>query len=184
MRRGVIIFIAGLAIGAAGTLYYIEASKPANAPAPLGASWSVYFSPRGGCTAAIVAEIGKAKSNIIVQAYSFTSEPIAAALLAAQRRGIAVAVIVDKAQEGSQHSQADEVAAAGARVLVDRKHAIAHNKVMVIDGATVITGSFNFSAAAETRNAENVLIVHDTAMAAKYSENWQRHADHSEPLTR
>lgn len=183
MRKGAILFLAGLVIGAAGAFYYIEANKPASGPAPLAASsWQAYYSPRGGCTAAIVTEIGKAKSNVLVQAYSFTSEPIAAALIAAHRRGVAVAVIVDKGQDGNEHSRADEVAAAGAHVLVDRKHAIAHNKVMVLDGETVITGSFNFTAAAEDRNAENLLIVHDRTMAAKYSDNWRRHAEHSEPL--
>ena len=64
--------------------------------------------------------------------------------------------------------------------LIDAKHAIAHNKVMVIDEETVITGSFNFSKAAEQENAENLLIIHDRALAAKYLENWKAHAAHSE----
>ncbi len=54
---------------------------------------------------------------------------------------------------------------------------------MVIDSSTMITGSFNFTRAAEEKNAENVLIVHDTALAARYAENWQVHAAHSEPYT-
>jgi len=48
--------------------------------------------------------------------------------------------------------------------------------------ATVITGSFNFTEAAELRNAENVFIVRDRAAAEKYLENWQVHAAHSQPL--
>ena len=63
--------------------------------------------------------------------------------------------------------------------LIDGAHAIAHNKVMVIDGETVITGSFNFTTAAEQRNAENLLVIHDRALAARYTENWQAHAAHS-----
>ena len=59
-------------------------------------------------------------------------------------------------------------------------HAIAHNKVMVIDGETVITGSFNFTTAAEEHNAENLLLVHDAKLAARYVENWRAHAAHSE----
>ena len=64
---------------------------------------------------------------------------------------------------------------------IDAQHAIAHNKVMVIDGATVITGSFNFTKAAEENNAENMLVIRDKALADKYAANWQAHVEHSEP---
>ena len=64
--------------------------------------------------------------------------------------------------------------------MIDTKHAIAHNKVMVIDGAVVITGSFNFTKAAEEKNAENLLVIRDRDLAGKYGENWQDHAGHSE----
>jgi len=60
------------------------------------------------------------------------------------------------------------------------KHAIVHNKVMIIDGATVITGSFNFTKAAEEKNAENLLIIRDPGLAKFYMENWERHRVHSE----
>jgi phosphatidylserine/phosphatidylglycerophosphate/cardiolipin synthase-like enzyme len=108
MRRGLFPFLAGLVIGAAGLalFYHLDSQqRPARASSPLASSsWQAYFSPKGGCTEAIVAEISKAKSNVIVQAYSFTSEPIAAALIAAHRRGVAVAVIVDKGQDGNEHT--------------------------------------------------------------------------------
>lgn len=58
-------------------------------------------------------------------------------------------------------------------VLIDAKHAIAHNKVIVIDGETVLTGSFNFTKAAQDKNAENLLILHDRKLAAQYAENWR-----------
>jgi phosphatidylserine/phosphatidylglycerophosphate/cardiolipin synthase-like enzyme len=51
---------------------------------------------------------------------------------------------------------------------------------MVIDTQTVITGSFNFSKAAEEKNAENLLIISDAALAEKYTVNWQEHLRHSE----
>ena len=68
----------------------------------------------------------------------------------------------------------------GIPVKIDAKHAIAHNKVMVIDDQTVITGSFNFTKAAEEQNAENLLVIYDKVLAAKYVGNWQTHAEHSE----
>jgi phosphatidylserine/phosphatidylglycerophosphate/cardiolipin synthase-like enzyme len=63
---------------------------------------------------------------------------------------------------------------------IDDKHAIAHNKIMIIDKATVITGSFNFTKAAEEKNAENVLIIKDKPLAKVYIENWEKHKGHSE----
>ena len=69
----------------------------------------------------------------------------------------------------------------GIPVRIDAQHAIAHNKIMVIDGATVITGSFNFTKNAEENNAENLLVIRSPDLAAKYTANWQAHAGHSDP---
>jgi phosphatidylserine/phosphatidylglycerophosphate/cardiolipin synthase-like enzyme len=55
--------------------------------------------------------------------------------------------------------------------------------LMIIDGETVITRSFNFTKAAEEKNAENLLVVRDKALAEKYIKNWQDHAGHSAPYT-
>ncbi|MHB8205269.1 MAG: phospholipase D-like domain-containing protein [Desulfomonilaceae bacterium] len=59
--------------------------------------------------------------------------------------------------------------------------AIAYNKIIIIDGTTVITGSFNFTKAAEVRNAENLLIIRSPELAKSYIRNWERHREHSEP---
>lgn len=147
------------------------------------AKWSVYFSPHGGCTEAVVDALSKAKSTVLVQAYSFTSAPIAKALVEAHRRGVKVEVILDKSQWTEKYSSATFVHNNGIPCFIDAQHAIAHNKVMVIDGQTVITGSFNFTRAAEDNNAENLLVVHDVDMAGKYAQNWQVHRQHSEPYT-
>lgn len=141
---------------------------------------TVFFSPRGGCAEAVINALEGAKRTVIVQAYSFTSAPIAAALVKAKRRGIDVRVILDKSQRTANYSSADFVARAGIPTFIDAKHAIAHNKVMVIDGVTVLTGSFNFSKAAEESNAENLLVINDPTLAAKYTANWKAHLEHSE----
>lgn len=146
--------------------------------------WSVYFSPKGGCTEAIVQELKQAKNSVLVQAYSFTSTPIAKALLDAHKRGVKVGVILDKSQRTEKYSSADFLANSGIITMIDSAHAIAHNKVIVIDGQVVITGSFNFTKAAEEKNAENLLIIYDKSLAEKYSENWTKHAAHSEFYTK
>jgi len=145
-------------------------------------SWSVYFSPHGGCTDAIIKELNGAKSTILVQAYSFTSAPIAKGLLNAHKRGVKVEVILDKVNIGKkvEYSSATFFVNQRIPVKIDSAHAIAHNKIMVIDGETVITGSFNFTKAAEESNAENLLIIHDKKLADLYTKNWQEHEKHSE----
>ncbi len=67
----------------------------------------------------------------------------------------------------------------GSATWIDAEHRIAHNKVMVIDGQTVITGSFNFTKSAETGNAENLLVIRSPELAGKYAENWKKHLEHS-----
>jgi len=145
------------------------------------ASWEVHFSPKGDCTDAILREIGKARKTVLVQAYSFSSAPIAKALLNAHRRGVRVEVILDKSQRTQKYSSATFFGNTGISIRIDGSHAIAHNKVMIIDGETVITGSFNFTKSAEERNAENLLILQDKGLAAVYTRNWEDHARHSAP---
>jgi phosphatidylserine/phosphatidylglycerophosphate/cardiolipin synthase-like enzyme len=140
----------------------------------------VYFSPHGGCTDAVIRELDKAKTTVLVQAYSFTSAPIAKALLNAHKRGVKIEVIIDKSQVNQRYSSATFLYNQGISVKIDAVHTIAHNKIMIIDGETVITGSFNFTKAAEENNAENLLVIHDKKLAERYIENWNEHERHSE----
>ena len=140
----------------------------------------IYFSPKGGCTEAIVNEISHAKSEIYVQAYSFTSVSIAKALVDAHKRGIKVEAILDKSQKKEKYTSATFLNNSGIPTYIDSKHAIAHNKIMVIDKETVITGSFNFTKAAEEKNAENLLILKNKEMASQYLMNWSKHKNHSD----
>jgi phosphatidylserine/phosphatidylglycerophosphate/cardiolipin synthase-like enzyme len=128
----------------------------------------------------VVKEINAAKATILVQAYSFTSARIAEALVEANKRGVSIQVILDKSQRNEKYSSADFVQHAGIPTYIDSRHAIAHNKVMVIDGGTVITGSFNFTKNAEENNAENLLVIRSPELASKYCNNWKAHLQHSE----
>ncbi len=145
-------------------------------------TWDVCFSPKGGCTDLIVRTLSQARNTVHVQAYSFTSQPIAQALIDAHRRGVVVEAILDKGQRRGQGVQTGFLAQAGVPILIDAAHAIAHNKVMVIDDQTVITGSFNFTNSAEEHNAENLLVIRDRVLAERYEQNWQKHRAHSENL--
>ena len=144
----------------------------------------VCFSPKGGCTEAIIKELNNAESEILVQAYSFTSAPIIKALLNSHKKKIKVEVILDKSQRQEKYTIATFLANAGISTFIDDKHAIAHNKIMIIDKETVITGSFNFTKAAEEKNAENLLIIRNKDLAKVYLQNWYTHREHSERYLR
>jgi phosphatidylserine/phosphatidylglycerophosphate/cardiolipin synthase-like enzyme len=127
-----------------------------------------------------VDELDHAKRSILVQAHSFTSAPIAKALVDAKRRSLDVEILLDKGQQTEKYSSADFVKHAGIPTLIDAVYATAQNKVVEIEGETVLTGSFNFTKSAEEHNAENRLVIHDKAIAEKYQRNWELHSGHSE----
>jgi phosphatidylserine/phosphatidylglycerophosphate/cardiolipin synthase-like enzyme len=97
---------------------------------------------------------------------------------------VKVEVILDKSQRTQKYSSATFLFNQGIPVKIDAAQAIAHNKVIVIDGETVITGSFNFTKTAEESNAENLLVIHDRKLAALYTKNWREHERHSEVYER
>lgn len=132
------------------------------------------FTPGQDCTGLIVDTINAAQKSIEVQAYSFTSYPIAKALVSAAGRGVKVQVILDKSQFGGPaFSSSGYLYRHGIPLFEDNTVAIAHNKVMIFDDNTVETGSFNFTKAAQAQNAENVLIINNSALSAAYLKNWQ-----------
>jgi phosphatidylserine/phosphatidylglycerophosphate/cardiolipin synthase-like enzyme len=157
-------------------LVLLSASKPvysSKLPHQLIPAYEVCFTPGGNCTDLIINTISKAKESIFVQAYSFTSVPIAKALIDAKKRGVAVNVILDKSQSRkNKYSSAKFLIDYDIPTFIDYKPSIAHNKVMIIDGSVVITGSFNFTKAAQFHNAENLIILHDTYLAKIYLANW------------
>jgi phosphatidylserine/phosphatidylglycerophosphate/cardiolipin synthase-like enzyme len=185
MRKPAAAILLAVAMIASGT---VDAKRPwlsgGDAPAvaaaniPAAGPVSIYFSPNGGAERAVVDEINRARLRILVQAYSFTSAPIYEALAVAKARGVDVRVLVDKEARdaGFKGAGARYDMARGIPILVDEigGRGIAHSKVMVIDAATVITGSFNFSRQAETTNSENLLVFHSSPeLVAAYTKAWQ-----------
>lgn len=122
-----------------------------------------------------------------MQAYWLTSTPNLRALAAAKRRGLDVAVILDKSQDRrgdarGRYSSAVYLVHAGVPVWIDDAPAIAHNKVVIIDDSAVVTGSFNFTKAADARNAENVVMLDSAEVAAWFTRNWEERRATSRPF--
>ena len=141
----------------------------------------VAFTPWDNAEAMIVDGIRRAKQQILVQAFSFTSRTLANALIAAKRRGVDVQPIADRGQTFSgETSRIPDLVQAGIPVALEVRYQSAHNKVMVVDAGTadgaVITGSYNWTYAAQYKNAENVLILrHNPDAVNAYAGNWKRH---------
>lgn len=141
-------------------------------------TYQVCFTPGDNCLGLIINALDQAKTSIQMQAFSFTAKPIAKALIRAQRRGVNVQLIVDKQTAYPEPPQRKNLAQYLVRqhikVWVDDQPAIAHNKVIIIDGKTLLTGSFNFTYAAQEKNAENILLINDNHLAETYAKNWQQ----------
>lgn len=141
-----------------------------------------YFSPKGGCQEAIVREIGKARREILVMAYSFTADPLTFALVEAKKRGVHVEILLDKSNELERYSDLRIFMEHGLDPKIDHDHAIAHNKIMVIDKKTVVTGSYNFTNQAEHENAENLLVIKGHPdLTMWYRDNFYKHQAHCKP---
>lgn len=147
----------------------------------------VAFTPGDDVAGLIVERIGRAKRTVQMQAYLFTDRRVANALLAAMKRGVEVEVIGDAAQSdagGLPHLKA--LHRAGARVYLNDAYAAAHDKVLILDAglpaAAVITGSYNFTQAAQLRNAENVVVLSgNAALTRRFVDNFASHRNRSRP---
>ena len=172
-----------LTLGAAS----VHASQP---PGHASAIVQYAFTPGERADGMIIEAIAGAREQILVQAFSFTHRRIAQALISARNRGVDVAVIADRQQAYAvETSLVRYLADGGVRVLLDANHAAAHNKVMVIDagqaGCAVVTGSYNFTQAAQSHNAENVVILRSNLQLCEaFRGNWQRHSSHALPFQR
>jgi phosphatidylserine/phosphatidylglycerophosphate/cardiolipin synthase-like enzyme len=144
------------------------------AAAPPQPRMEVGFSP-GDAEALVIRVIDGARATIEVAAYSFTSRPVASALLRARDRGVTVRIVADRSQRTARYTSVRYLARQGVPVRIDSRYSIMHDKFLIVDERTVETGSFNYTRAAALRNAENVVVLVDApAVAAAYAREWQR----------
>ena len=147
------------------------------------ADLNVCFTPGERCDLRLIEAIGNAKRTIEVQAYQLTSKPIQNALVKAFQRGVKVEVILDKSQlRGRGYPPAIYFHNMHVPTWIDNKPAIAHNKVMIIDSKEVITVSYNYSRAAQYRNAENMVIIISPEIASQYQRNFDYRLSQSEKV--
>lgn len=135
----------------------------------------VCFTPPNKCGNFIVEQIKEAKQSIYIQAYGFTSKKIIDALIEARNRGVEIEIILDRSNFHKKKQNVIKLLESNQiKIHQDKVAGIAHNKVMIIDNTVVITGSFNFTDNADKRNAENIIVLHDSNVAKQYYDNWKK----------
>ena len=130
------------------------------------------FTPPSNCANLITNVINQAKNTIHMQAYGLTHPEIINSLIKANERGVKVRILLDRSNLTQKYSKIEELKQTGIEVGIDRVSGIAHNKIIIADLYTVVTGSFNFTVSAAKRNVENVLIIQDSNIAHSYLQNW------------
>jgi phosphatidylserine/phosphatidylglycerophosphate/cardiolipin synthase-like enzyme len=151
-------------------------STPATAPASAAptADLAVYFSRSDDPRSAILQALGTVNKSAIVAMYTFTDRDLAQALIDAQGRGARVSVYLDRSMASGRYSVARDLVAAGVPVRISNNPHIMHNKFAVLDGATVLTGSYNWTQAASRDNDENLLWIKRPELAARYTQRFQQ----------
>ncbi len=153
-------------------------AKTRGVPHPIlslaGARTENYFSPGDRSAGQVIRWIGSAQQQVHFLAFSFTQDGIGDAMAARFRSGIPVRGVFEASETRNTYSEYAKLKTAGADVMLDANPWKLHHKVMVLDRRISIFGSFNFSAAADRENDENLLIVDDPGLAAAFEAEYER----------
>ncbi len=152
--------------------------SPDNTPYPAitvaGVQVENIFEAEGNARSPIVRLIEGAQSSIDVLAFVFTDDQIARAIVARHRAGVKVRMVIETRNLDADGSDVAAFQQAGVDILLDGNPYMMHHKVIVIDNAVVVTGSYNFSSSAAEQNDENVLILHSAEIAGEYTAEFER----------
>lgn len=140
---------------------------------------SVYFSPKRGSAKVLAGFIDRTEKTLDCAIYSLSHDLIADAIVNAHRRGVKVRILMDKTQAGGRNSDDEKLIAAGIEVRIDAHHKIFHHKVAIADRKrrgkqAVVTGSFNWTANADEKNAENMVILRLKRVVEEYESEFER----------
>ncbi len=181
---GLLLLIVGLVVG-----YQIgAAARPSsNAPASTTSVFATTtasaqpptdlveycFSPGGNCSSLVVKWIDRANSSVHVLIYSFTLDAISTALIAAKNRGVEVKVVMERSNANEKGAEYQMLKNAGVDIRLDMNSGLMHDKAAIIDGHIILTGSYNYSAAADTSNNENLVVIDSLRWASAFESQFQ-----------
>ncbi len=139
-----------------------------------GTDVEVYFSPDDGVLQRLLSLVAAAEESIEFLAFTFTSDPLAEALIARSAEGVRVRGVMERDQVNNSGGEFGNLVLAGLDLRIDANRNKMHHKVILIDGEIVVTGSYNFSRNAEEKNDENVLILHSDEITQQYLLEFER----------
>ncbi|PIQ28224.1 hypothetical protein COW36_04700 [bacterium (Candidatus Blackallbacteria) CG17_big_fil_post_rev_8_21_14_2_50_48_46] len=133
-----------------------------------------YFAAEGKVAGKVAEALNKAEHSIHFMAFSFTHDAVGNVVAQKFNKKVEVRGVFENTGAGTQYSEYGKLKALGADVKKDGNPAVMHHKVFIIDGKTVVTGSFNFSDSADKNNDENLLIIESPELAQQYEEEFKR----------
>lgn len=139
-----------------------------------GSPIEIYFASEDDVIGPIIRAVGAARSQIRFMTFSFTENTLGDAMLARHEQGLSVEGVFETTGSGTEFSNMNRMFCAGVPVFRDGNSFAMHHKVIIIDDDTVITGSFNFSNNAVSRNDENLIIIRNRDIASLYLEEYAR----------
>jgi phosphatidylserine/phosphatidylglycerophosphate/cardiolipin synthase-like enzyme len=132
----------------------------------------VYFAPKSGVMRRIVLEVERARRTVNFMAFTYTWQPLAEAMIARANARVRVQGVYEL--RGASQGTMPRLHCANVPVRLDGNRGTMHHKVIIIDGETVITGSYNFTSAADKINDENVIIIRNREVAAAYQREFAK----------
>ena len=141
-----------------------------------------YFSPGPDCRVAIEQAMETALDELLICVFTISDDRLSDAIQRAHRNGLTVRVLSDNEKMDDRGNDIERLAASGVNVRIDRSPEHMHHKFMVVDGQTVLTGSYNWTRSAETRNEENLVVLDDPILAGRFAEKFERIWNLSDPV--
>jgi len=143
---------------------------------------AAYFSPGPDCRIAIEQAMETALDELLICVFTISDDRLSDAIQRAHRNGLTVRVISDNDKMEDKGNDVERLSLSGVDVRIDRSPEHMHHKFMVVDGRTVLTGSYNWTRSAETRNEENLVSIDDPVLAGQFSDEFERLWGISEPI--
>ncbi len=155
---------------------YLEMISDTLVPKPyISQDLEIYFSPEDKFRESkLLPLINRAKKSIHFLIYSFTNKEIANALINAYNRGVEIKGVFDKSWSTNRYSKDEYLKDTGIDIKYDSNPYTLHNKVMIIDDKIVVTGSYNFTNSADSKNEENSLVIKNEQIADRYEDEFER----------
>lgn len=132
------------------------------------------FSPGDSCLSCIIAELGRARKSADICVFTISDDRITAAILAAHTRHVSVRIITDNEKQYDTGSDIEQLRRAGIPLKVDETEHHMHHKFVVLDGQTLLNGSFNWTRSASKFNEENLIVTSEAALVATFARQFEQ----------